>query len=290
MSQDITQKEQLMNSLKELREKRLLTSEVESLFEPYKDAVLPLSLSFVSATKSFGAQKDEAYNDGCSVVCNAENWGVEICLLFSSEENSLVESFESGEDFEANVKFIDYDALYQRAMFGKLISESEFSEVSEPGSPEVGDNTISPIELEAEAIDLEAEAIELEAELLELESEIIGAETERINQQTENERLKSEARVHLLNTLNTRTDLIGANAKEIDLKSIKVPSSPQTSSYDKSGCWCMLSGGFLLMAGLIAFGDGMNSGGLIIIGLLLSLVGGVVLSISKASKIVRGKD
>ena len=279
-----------MNSLKELREKRLLTSEVESLFEPYKDAVLPLSLSFVSATKSFGAQKDEAYNDGYSVVCNAENWEVEICLLFSSEENSLVESFESGEDFEANVKFIDYDALYQRAMFGKLISESEFSEVSEPGSPEVGDNTISPIELEAEAIDLEAEAIELEAELLELESEIIGAETELINQQSEDERSKSEDRLRLLNTLNTRKDLIGAKAKEIGLNSNKVPSLPQPSSLDKSGCWCLLTGGFVLMGGLIAVGDGMNAAGLIIIGLLLCLVGGVALLISKVTKKITGKD
>jgi len=279
-----------MNSLKELREKRLLTSEVVSLFEPYKDAVLPLSLSFVSAAKSFGAQKDEAYNDGYSVVCNAENWEVEICLLFSSEENSLVESFESGEDFEANVKFIDYDALYQRAMFGKLISESEFSEVSEPGSPAVGDNTISPIELEAEAIDLEAEAIELEAELLELESEIIGAETELINQQSEDERSKSEDRLRLLNTLNTRKDLIGAKAKEIGLNSNKVPSLPQPSSLDKSGCWCLLTGGFVLMGGLIAVGDGMNAAGLIIIGLLLCLVGGVALLISKVTKKITGKD
>ena len=261
-----------------------------SLFEPYKDAVLPLSLSFVSAAKSFGAQKDEAYNDGYSVVCNAENWDVEICLLFSSEENSLVESFESGEDFEANVKFIDYDALYQRAMFGKLISQSEFSEVSEPGSPAVGDNTISPIELEAEAIDLEAEAIELEAELLELESEIIGAETELINQQSEDERSKSEDRLRLLNTLNTRKDLIGARAKEIGLNSNKVPSLPQPSSLDKSGCWCLLTGGFVLMGGLIAVGDGMNAAGLIIIGLLLCLVGGVALLISKVTKKITGKD
>jgi hypothetical protein len=244
----------------------------------------------VSAAKSFGAQKDEAYNDGYSVVCNAENWEVEICLLFSSEENSLVESFESGEDFEANVKFIDYDALYQRAMFGKLISESEFSEVSEPGSPAVGDNTISPIELEAEAIDLEAEAIELEAELLELESEIIGAETELINQQSEDERSKSEDRLRLLNTLNTRKDLIGAKAKEIGLNSNKVPSLPQPSSLDKSGCWCLLTGGFVLMGGLIAVGDGMNAAGLIIIGLLLCLVGGVALLISKVTKKITGKD
>ncbi|MBT7983306.1 MAG: hypothetical protein HN584_12130 [Akkermansiaceae bacterium] len=286
-----------MNSLKELREKRLLTSEVVSLFEPYKDAVLPLSLSFVSAAKSFGAQKDEAYNDGYSVVCNVENWEVEICLLFSSEENSLVESFESGEDFEVNVKFIDYDALYQRAMFGKLISQSEFCEVSEPSSPAVGANTIPPIELEAEAIDLEAEAIELEAEaieleaeLLELESEIIGAETERINQQSEDERSKSENRLRLLNTLNARKDLIGAKAKEIGLNSNKVPSLPQPSSLDKSGCWCLLTGGFVLMGGLIAVGDGMNAAGLIIIGLLLCLVGGVALLISKVTKKITGKD
>ena len=55
-------KSELMGALKELTEKRLLTSEVEAIFEPYKDTIFPLVLSFVSAERSFGSQKDEKYN------------------------------------------------------------------------------------------------------------------------------------------------------------------------------------------------------------------------------------
>jgi len=124
-------KSELMNALKELTEKRLLTSEVEALFEPYQDAVFPLVLSFVSAERSFGSQKDEKYNGGYKVLCIAENWGIGVALLFEPEDNHLVESFDSSQEFEANVRFIDYDSLYQRAIFGKLDSEPVPSEEDE---------------------------------------------------------------------------------------------------------------------------------------------------------------
>ncbi|MCH2026706.1 MAG: hypothetical protein MK172_13290, partial [Verrucomicrobiales bacterium] len=124
-------KSELMKALEELTENRLLSSEVEALFEPYQDAVFPLSLSFVSAERSFGSQKDEKYNGGYKVICDAEKWDVKLSLLFGPEDNDLVESFEPGQDFEANVRFIDYDSLYQRAIFGKLGSEADQSDQSE---------------------------------------------------------------------------------------------------------------------------------------------------------------
>ena len=124
-------KSELMKALKELTEKRLLSNEVEVLFEPYKDVVFPLSLSFVSSERSFGSQKDVTYNEGYKVICNAENWDVEVTILFAPEDNTLVESYDSGQDFEADVSFIDYDSLYQRAIFGKLDSKLDLSEEEE---------------------------------------------------------------------------------------------------------------------------------------------------------------
>jgi hypothetical protein len=130
-------KSELMGALKELTEKRLLTAEVEALFEPYKDVVFPLSLSFVSSERSFGSQKDATYNGGYKVICNAENWDVKIALLFAPEDNDLVEAFDPSQKFETNVRFIDYDSLYQRAIFGKLGTEEELPEEELPEEEEV---------------------------------------------------------------------------------------------------------------------------------------------------------
>ena len=136
-------KSELMKALKELTEKRLLSNEVEALFEPYKDVVFPLSLSFVSSERSLGSQKDATYNEGYKVICNAENWDVEVAILFAPEDNTLVESYDSGQDFEADVRFIDYDSLYQRAIFGKLGSKLDLSEEEEV-LPSQSEETASP--------------------------------------------------------------------------------------------------------------------------------------------------
>ena len=286
----MNKKSQLMNALKELTEKRLLTSEVESLFEPYKDAVLPLSLSFLSATKSFGSQKDKTYNDGYSTICNAENWGVEICLLFPSDDNSLVESLKPEEDFEANVKFIDYDALYQRAIFGKLDSESDYSDSVETVSSSLADDASSPIALEAEAIELEAEAIELEAELTRAESDLI-------EHSKDDDGSKSEARLSLLNSLNSRKISIESTAKGNkefrNADSRNLPSNqdalPQPSALEKSGCWSLLLGIFILMGSVISLGDGFDSFGGVVIGLTLCIVGGLSSWFGKSERNQSGK-
>ena len=139
-------KSELMGALKELTEKRLLTSEVEALFEPYQDAVFHLVLSFVSSERSFGSQKDTNYNEGYKVLCIAENWGIEIALLFAPEDNDLVEAFDPSQKFEANVRFIDYDSLYQRAIFGKLGAEEELPEEEEVIPPPIAETGIPSIE------------------------------------------------------------------------------------------------------------------------------------------------
>ena len=280
----MNEKSQLMNALKELTEKRLLTSEAESLFEPYKDAILPLSLSFLSATKSFGSQKDETYNDGYSVICNSENWGIEICLLFPSQGNSLVESLESGDVFEANVKFIDYDALYQRAIFGKLYSESDFHEVPESAMSSLPDDATYPIDLEAQAIELEAEIIGPESDLIEHTSDIAGS--------------KSEARLLLLKSLNSRKKLIEQGAErnkhfskaDYREEQSNLNALPQPSQLEKSGCWCLLLGVFVSMGSIISLGDGFDSFGFLVIGLTLCVVGGLSLLISKSTKNRSGKS
>ena len=61
-------KKEIMSALRELKEKRLLSSEVDKLMDPYVGAAFDLRLDFVSASRSFGSQKDQVYNDGQKVL------------------------------------------------------------------------------------------------------------------------------------------------------------------------------------------------------------------------------
>ena len=124
----MAEKKEIMTALRELKEKRLLSSEAEELMKPYEGASFDLRLDFVSSSRSFGSQKDPVYDSGQKVLCTAEKWDVECEVLFSPEDNDLVESLEVGQDFLVTVKFIDYDSLYQRVIFGKVGSELELLE------------------------------------------------------------------------------------------------------------------------------------------------------------------
>ena len=132
------EKKQIMTALRELKEKRLLSSEAEELMKPYEGATFDLRLDFVSSSRSFGSQKDPLYNSGQKVLCTAEKWDVECDVLFSPADDDLVESLEVGQDFLVTVKFIDYDSLYQRVIFGKVGSELELLE-------ELGEASDEPI-------------------------------------------------------------------------------------------------------------------------------------------------
>ena len=109
---------------------------------------------------------------------------------------------------------------------------------------------------------------------------------------------KSEARLSLLNSLNSRKISIESTAKGNkefrNADSRNLPSNqdalPQPSQLEKSGCWCLLLGGVVLMGSIIASGDGMDSFGFLVIGLMLCAVGGISLLISKSTKNQSGKS
>ena len=154
-------KNEIMTALRELKEKRLLSSEAEALMKPYAGASFDLRLDFVSSSRSFGRQKDSSYDDGQKVLCTAEKWGVECDVLFSPEDNELVESMESGQDFQVTVKFIEYDALYQRVIFGKVGSGlellEELNEESSSSNQIIDDLTVKEMPVEAKQEELVAE-------------------------------------------------------------------------------------------------------------------------------------
>ena len=101
----------ILNFLKELTQRRLLGDELENALSPFKGTVLSLGLIFQSVSKCFGPQKDELYNEGYSLNCNAEESELELAVLFIKEDGEFVNSLQQGQEFEVNVKFIGYDQL-----------------------------------------------------------------------------------------------------------------------------------------------------------------------------------
>ena len=165
----MAEKKEIMTALRELKEKRLLSSEAEELMKPYEGATFDLRLDFVSSSRSFGSQKDPLYDSGQKVLCTAEKWDVECDVLFSPEDNDLVESLEVGQDFQVTVKFIDYDSLYQRVIFGKVGSELELLE-------ELGEVSDEPITNDLVVEEETVEEVSVETILEEDDSDSVSNE------------------------------------------------------------------------------------------------------------------
>ena len=118
----------ILDFLKELTQRRLLGDELENALSPFKGTVLSLGLIFQSVTKCFGPQKDELYNEGYSLNCTAEESELELAVLFIKEDGEFVNSLQQGQEFEVNVKFIGYDQLYLKPIFGKIDDEPQIFE------------------------------------------------------------------------------------------------------------------------------------------------------------------
>ena len=125
----------ILNFLKELTQRRLLGDELESSLSPFRGAVLSLDLIFQSVSKCFGPQKDELYNEGYSSNCTAEESDLDLAVLFTKKDGEYVNSLQRGQEFAVSVKFIGYDQLYMKPVFGKVDDEPEIFE------PEIEDIT-----------------------------------------------------------------------------------------------------------------------------------------------------
>ena len=84
-------KDELIKSLEEINEKRLLSHEVTEVLDPFKEATFPLSLEFISHSRTFGKQKDPSYDGGQTGIFKIEGLDAECAVLFGSEDNEMIE-------------------------------------------------------------------------------------------------------------------------------------------------------------------------------------------------------
>ncbi|MBB22006.1 MAG: hypothetical protein CMN04_03800 [Roseibacillus sp.] len=259
----MSEKNVVLDLLEELSQNRLLSSEVETMISPYKGKIISLNFRFKSAAKSFGSQKDIVYNEGYSLTCTAGNSEIEVILLFSKADNDLAESFEEGHVFEESVKFIDYDTLYRKAIFGKVDFESHISvdENEIPSSSKIISSSIKekPVSTKRELQD---------------ESEVDQSETE------------IESSVNELKQVEYSYKLAEPHDYGLDESGIKFEDEPSVdlSASEKGfgyGCMCMFVSIFFIMGSAIAFFDGMNSAPFLKFGLALMAIGFATVIISK---------
>ena len=135
-------------TLTNLKTNRLLSGKAKSALDPFIGKTFALPLVFVSASRTFGNPFDPVYDDGHTLVCRLEGEEIEVTVLLGAEENDRVDSLASNETFEAKLTVLDFDALYQRAIFGQLLASTSVTEEQE----EVTEEPQTQIPQEPEAL------------------------------------------------------------------------------------------------------------------------------------------
>ena len=113
----------LLEKLAEIRDSRLLGTQASEALAPLIDKPIKLSLSFVSAGRTFGQSYNKAYEGGQTLVCKLGEEEIEATVLIVPEEDDLVQSLEPEEVFEARLAVLDFDTLYQRPVLGQFLGE-----------------------------------------------------------------------------------------------------------------------------------------------------------------------
>ena len=117
-------KDEIIEQLKSLKEKRLFGSEVEKLIEPFKGKVHSFDMTFDKSERSFGSQPDPAYDNGHKMTCAIPE-GPEITVLVPADQEEFINGLKSGDNFNFPLQLLGYDGLYHRAVFGKVSHKEE---------------------------------------------------------------------------------------------------------------------------------------------------------------------
>ena len=154
----------LIETLTFLKENRKLGSEADELIAPFKDSVFSGEFRFDSMSRTFANPHDPVYEGGQTLAGELIGTDLDFSLLIPPTENEWAESLDRGEEFDGSVKFLGFDGLYQRGIFGylgkpKIEDEDEYS--ADPDEP--GDQSDEPV-VEEEPVADEEEPVDQPAE------------------------------------------------------------------------------------------------------------------------------
>ena len=119
----------LFTTLNFLEDNRLLGIEADAKLDPFRDQHYALGLIYDESSRTIGTRFDRAYEQGYTLVCKLEEDDrLEVTVLMLPEDNDKVDALSTGDVFEANLKVLDYDTLYQRPVFGQVVLEGATTE------------------------------------------------------------------------------------------------------------------------------------------------------------------
>jgi len=150
--------QELIETLTYLKENRKLGSEADALVAPFKATVCPVRFRFESMSRTFANPHDPAFEGGQTVVGEIIGENLEFSLLLPPVESEWAESLEKGEQFDGTAKFLGFDGLYQRGIFGYQ-GELEVEEKDEATTDEPEGETDEPVVEEDPVQDEEEPAV-----------------------------------------------------------------------------------------------------------------------------------
>ena len=169
-------KEGILECLKSLSEKRMFSSEAEQFASPHKGKTLNLNIKVLESGRVFGRQIDSEYDDGHQLIAEIGD-ELKASILIRKTESEFIDNASAGNSIELDLRFLGYDSLYQRAVFGKIAPNEEppvietiiekpesepIKEVSEPFKTDSLSPSIESSRVENSNEELLAEPIEVE--------------------------------------------------------------------------------------------------------------------------------
>jgi hypothetical protein len=112
------EKSDFFELLRSLKETRMLSSESEALVKPFLGNQFGIDLTFIESSTTFANRLGSEFKDGKTVVAVMKNEDLECSILFPKSKNQWVSGLKSGDELQVICKVLEFDNLYQRAVFG----------------------------------------------------------------------------------------------------------------------------------------------------------------------------
>ena len=118
LSQPIVNKPNFFEVLRSLKETRKLSSESEAMVKPFLGSRLEINLVFRESESTFATTFGNEFKGGNTVWAEIEGKDLDCSILFPKTKSNQVDELQTGETFQAEVKVLAFDNLYQRIIFG----------------------------------------------------------------------------------------------------------------------------------------------------------------------------
>lgn len=138
------EKQKLIDTLRDLKENRRLSSESNTIIKPFLGGVFEFTFTFSEASSTYSCRLEDRYSKGKTVVAQFAEFELECAILFPPSENEWVESLSKEQQFNLKVVVLDLDNLYQRVVLGKFFDADEKDDFQAEHSSEVKAEIVSP--------------------------------------------------------------------------------------------------------------------------------------------------